>query len=177
MIRKSLSILFAGLIFFNLFGYYLVFKCDQIRVKSEMKAMIRSGSFRSNYEEITILNPATNRDFKMLDKGEIRYRGKLYDVISTRISGSYVIFRCINDTQEEQLLARYENYSTWVTGMNSPGKSRNTQAMLHHIIKQALLDKSTLQSPLTSFILLFAKPATDFSSIAILPSFPPPRFL
>ena len=177
MIRKFLSILFAGLIFFNLFGYYFVFKCDQIRVKTEMKAMIRNGFFQGHYEEITILNPASDRDFKMLDKGEIRYRGKLYDVISTRISGTSVIFRCINDTKEEQLLARYEKYSTWVTGMNLPERSKNSQAMLHHIIKHALLKKYSVPSPPTSFVVLFFEPQQDFKSVFILPSFPPPRFV
>ncbi|TRZ74584.1 MAG: hypothetical protein D4R97_03900 [Bacteroidetes bacterium] len=176
MIRKFLSILFAGLIIFNLFGYYFVFKCDQIRVKTEMKAMIRSGSFRG-YEEITILNPATDRDFKMLDKDEIRYRGKLYDVISIRISGTSVIFRCINDTKEEQLLARYEKYSTWVTGMNLPERSKNSQAMLYHIIKHALLNKYSVPSPPTYFVVLFFEPHQDFKSVFILPSFPPPRFV
>ena len=176
MIRKFLSLLFAGLILFNLLGYYFVFKCDQIRVKTEMKAMIRSGSFR-DYEEITILNPATNRDFKMLDKGEIRYRGKLYDVISTRISGTSVIFRCINDTKEEQLLARYEKYSTWVTGMNLPERSKNSQAMLHHIIKHALLNKYSVQPPSTSSVVLFFEPVQDLNSIAIQPFSPPPRFV
>ncbi len=175
MIRKILSILFAGLILFNLFGYYFVFKCDQIHVKNEMKAMIRNGVFQGHYEEITILNPATDRDFKMLDKGEIRYRGKLYDVISTRISGTSVIYQCINDTKEEQLLASYNKYSTWVTGMNLPERSKNSQAMLHHIIKHALLNKYAVQPPSSLTAVLFFEPARDFNSIAILPSFPPPK--
>ncbi len=174
MIRKILSLFFAGLILFNIFGYYFVFKCDQIRVKTGMNAMIRNGLFRGSYEEITILNPATNRDFKMLDKGEIRYRGKLYDVISTRISGTSVIFRCINDTREEKLLARYEKYSAWVTGMNLPERSKNSKAMLHHIIKHALLNKYSIQPPPTSSVVLFFEPLRDLNSRTIQPSFPPP---
>jgi hypothetical protein len=175
MIRKILSILFAGLILFNLFGYYLVFKCDQIHIKSEMKAMIRSGSFRGGYEEITILNPASDRDFRMLDKGEIRYRGRLYDVISTRVSGNSVIFRCINDTREEQLLARYDKYSTWVTGMNSPEKSRNSQAMLYHIIKHALLNKYSLEVPASSSINQYFEFTGEVNSLATEPTSPPPK--
>jgi hypothetical protein len=175
MIRKILSLLFAGMIFFNLFGYYFVFKCDQIRVKAEMKAMIRNGSLQGQYEEVTVLNPSTNRDFKMLEKGEIRYRGKLYDVISTRVSGSSVIFRCINDTREEQLLARFDHYSIQVAGMNSTEKSRNNQAMLHHIIKHALLKKYSVPSLSASFVVLFFEPARDFNSVDITPLSPPPR--
>jgi hypothetical protein len=176
MIRKFLSVLFTGLILFNLCGYYFVFKCDQIRLKNEMKESIRNGSFRDNYEEIAILNPNSDRDFKMTDKGEIRYRGKLYDVISTRISGNYVIFRCINDTKEEQLLSRYDNYSTWVTGMNSPERSKNSQAMLYHIIKHALLNRYSVQPPSAFIVIMYFETVSNFNSPSILPDFPPPRF-
>ncbi|MGA2823090.1 MAG: hypothetical protein ABSE72_06140 [Bacteroidales bacterium] len=174
MIRKIFSLFFAGMMFFNLFGYYFVFKCDQIYVKNEMKEMIRDGSLRGQYEEITILNPATDRNFKMIDKDEILYRGKIYDIISSKTSGTSVVFRCINDTKEEQLLARFDKYSTWVTGMNLPERSKNSQAMLHHIIKHALLNKYSVQLPSVSFILLFFGPLQDFNSISIQPSFPPP---
>jgi hypothetical protein len=174
MIRKLLSLLFAGLILFNLFGYYFVFKCDQMQVKNEMKAMMQSSAYRSHYEEISILNPSADRNFKMIDKDEFRYHGMLYDIISTRISGKTVIFRCINDTKEEQLLSRYDRYSTCVAGMNIPEKSRHSQAMLYHIIKHALLNTFSIQSPSTSSVILFFEPAGDFKSIAIQPSFPPP---
>jgi hypothetical protein len=176
MIRKILSILFAGLILFNLFGYYFVFKCDQIRVKSEMKEMISNGSFRDQNVEVLIINPATDRDFKMPDKDEIWYHGKMYDVISTKTSGTSLIFRCINDTKEEQLLARYDKYSTWVAGMNLPERSRNSQAMLYHIIKQALVNKYSIQLPTNSSVIVFFEPDSNIQSVTILPSYPPPKF-
>jgi hypothetical protein len=175
IVRKILSILFAGLILFNIFGYYVVFKCDQIRVRTEVQAMIRNGSLRGVYEEITIPYPATNRDFTMLDKGEFRFRGKLYDVVSVRFSGTSMIFKCINDTREEQLLARYEKYSTWVAGMNLPEKSRNSQAMLYHIIKHALLNNYSIEAPASSSVVLFFEPARDFNSRNLEPTFPPPK--
>ncbi len=175
MIRKILSILFAGLIIFNLCGYYFVFKCDQISIKSEMKNLISNGSNRSHYTEVIIVNPSTDHDFKLLDKDEFWYRGKMYDVISARFSGNSVIFRCINDTREEELLARYDKYSMWVAGMNLPEKSRNNQAMLYHIIKYALLNKNSVQLPVFSSVILFFKPDRNLHSIAIVPSYPPPR--
>ncbi len=176
MIRKILSILFAGLILFNLSGYYFVFKCDQICIKCEMKGMISNGSFRDHNVDVFLINPATDRDFKILDKDEIWYRGKMYDVISTKISGYSFIFRCINDTKEEQLLASYEKYSTWISGMNLPERSRNSQAMLYHIIKQALVNKYSIQLPTTSSVILFFEPDTNIRSISIQPSYPPPKF-
>jgi len=175
MMRKILSILFAGLILFNIFGYYFVFKCDQIRVKIEMKGMISNGSFRDTYEEVFLVNPTTDRDFKMIDKDEIMFHGKMYDVISSKTLGSSVIFRCINDTREEQLLARYDKYSSWTSGMNLPERSKNSQAMLYHIIKHALLNKYLIKPPITSSFILFVEPDSKINSIALLPDFPPPR--
>ena len=175
MIRKSISLLLATLVLFNIFGYYLLFQCEQIRVKKGMNEMIANGALRASCEEITILNPATDHDFIMLDKGEIRYHGKLYDVISTRVSGTSVILRCINDTREEKLLARYEKFSTRISAMNLPEKSRNSQAMLYHIIKHALLNKYSVQPPSASFIAVCFKPIRDFNSLAIEPNFPPPK--
>jgi hypothetical protein len=137
--------------------------------------MIKNGSYGDSWEEITILNPTTNRDFKMLDKGEIQYRGKLYDVISIRVKGTSLVIRCINDTKEEQLLAQYHNYSNWFSGINLPERNKNSQAMLYHIIKNALLNKQSVQPPVTSSIILFFEPVGDYYSISILPDFPPPR--
>jgi hypothetical protein len=174
MLRKLLSLLFAGLILFNLFGYYFVFRCDQIQVKNEMKGMIRSSYFSGHYEEIRITNPSSNRDFTMTDKDEFRFHGMLYDIISTKVSGNTVIFRCINDTKEEQLLARFDNYSTLLAGNTIPGKARNSQAMLYHIIKHALLNTFTVRPPSVSSALIYYYPLVDFESVIIQPSSPPP---
>ena len=57
-----------------------------------MKNLISNGSNRSQYTEIIIVNPSIDKDFKMLDKDEFSYRGRMYDVISTRFSGNSVIF-------------------------------------------------------------------------------------
>jgi len=144
-------------------------------VKNEMKAVIRGGDFQSQYEEITVVNPGSNRDFKMLDKDEIQYMGKMYDVISSRTSGNSIIFKCINDTREEQLLSRYDRYSSWSAGMNLPERSRNSQALLYHIIKHALLNKASFKPPKTTSVVLFFEPSHNINSVALLPDFPPPR--
>ena len=177
MIRKILSILFAGLILFNLCGYFFVFKCDQIYLKSEMKRMIKTDSFQGFNEEVIIVNPANDRDFKMLDKDEISYRGKMYDVISSGISGNSIIYRCINDTKEEQLIAHYDKYSACIAGMNLPERSKTSQAMLYHIIKQALVNKYSFQQPSKFSVILFSEPDSRVHSVTILPSYPPPRFV
>ncbi|MGA3012527.1 MAG: hypothetical protein ABSD71_00690 [Bacteroidales bacterium] len=175
MIRKILSVLFAGLILFNLCGYYFVFKCDQMYLKSEMKRMIKSGSFHGFNEEVIIVNPSSDPDFKMLDKDEISYHGKMYDVISSGTSGNSSIYTCINDTKEEQLIAHYDKYSTCISGMNLPERSKTSQAMLYHIIKQALVNKYSFQQPSNFSVILLSEPDSRVHSVTILPSYPPPR--
>ncbi len=176
MIRKFFSIFFAGVILFNIFGYYFVFRCDQIHVKREMKGMISTGSFQDHTIDVFLINPATDRDFKMLDKEEFCYQGKMYDVISSKASGTSIIFRCINDTKEEQLLASYDKYSRLISGMSLPERSRNTQAMLYHIIKQALVNKYSIHTPTVYSVILFFEPDSKIKSIILIPSAPPPKF-
>jgi hypothetical protein len=174
MIRKALSILFAGLILFNLFGYYFVFRCDQARIKREMRAMLRNGSCRG-WEEITVQNPESNPDFKRIDSKEFRYQGRMYDIISVRFLVNSVVFRCINDTREEQLIARYEGYSSLVAGMNVPEKNKSSRALLHHIIKQALTESFSLSRPFASVVVLLSRPSAEFNGSTPPPPVPPPR--
>ncbi|MCX6244339.1 MAG: hypothetical protein NTU98_06485 [Bacteroidetes bacterium] len=178
MIRKLFSFLFAGLILFNLCGYFFVFQCEQLRVKNEMKGLIRNGFFRNEYEEITISDPAGNRDLTILDKNEIRYRGKLYDIVSSKVSGNSVTYICINDTKEEKLVAQCHNYITWSAGLNSPGKSRTSQAMAYHIIKHAFPPHHSLIPTADSFRNVeWIDPTAKLNSISLKPFSPPPEII
>ncbi|HSN50163.1 MAG TPA: hypothetical protein VLR52_02950, partial [Bacteroidales bacterium] len=121
MIKKISAVLMAGLILFNLFGYYFVFRSEQAVLKEEMRGLIRSHKtgffqnqnttghrkdfFRSACEQIKVsLNDPC---FQWVETGEFRFHGKLYDVISQKSSGQEIIFYCINDQQEETLLSAY----------------------------------------------------------------------
>lgn len=175
MIRKTLSVVFALLILFNISGYWFVFQYDQVTIRTAMKAMIRNGSYRGFDQEITVLNPPGNPDFRQIDKGEFLYRGKLYDIISSRVSGTSIVFRCINDTKEEQLQARCDRFSSTIAGMNIPERSRTGNALLHHIIKHALTERYTLQPPLAAASIRFANPSQLVTALPIVPSLPPPK--
>jgi hypothetical protein len=176
LIRKFFSVLFAGLILFNLCGFFFVFRYEQDSLKKEMKGWIRSGFFRGQYEQITVTNPSACKDLRILDKDEIIYRGKLYDVVSSAVSGNTITFLCINDTKEEGLVAHYDNFLKWTTGLNSPQKSRTGQAMVYHIIKHAFLPHITFTAPEFSFQpVKWADPCSDLNSISPKPFSPPPE--
>ena len=142
-----------------------------------MKRLIRSGSFKDINEEVIIIYSTKDPDLKILDKDEISYQGKMYDIISSGKNGTTAFFRCINDTKEEQLVAHYNKFSTSISGMTSPEKSKTSQAMLYHIIKHALVNKYSIPQPTDFSLIMFSEPDTKVNSITILPSYPPPRFV
>ena len=176
MVRKVLSIVFAGLILYNLGGYYFVFQYDQAQVKNVMKGLIRAGyPTEKQYVEIIILDPATDVNFTMLDKGEFLYQGKMYDVVSEKLSGKSITFRCVNDTKEEQLFADYHHFLNCVSGFNAPERSKHSQAMLYHLIKHALVKNNSPLNITVYSTILFYHPTTELISFCITPISPPPK--
>lgn len=173
--RKIVSIIFVGLFLLNSFGYYFIFTLNQRIIKDEMRTLIRKGFFREHYEQLAISTPSANPDFKWCGDREFRYNGKMYDLISMDITGTSVIFNCINDTKEDQIIAQHDQFRNALTGLNSPEKAKNTIAMQNLVITQALLRYHILQAPTSTKTVFFHEPLISFHSIVLNPSYPPPR--
>ena len=140
-----------------------------------MKSLVRAGYFRDQYQQLVITDPKSDPDFKWLEKGEFSYHGKLYDLISMDVKGTTIILNCINDKKEEQLVARHDQFRNLLAGINSPERTKNTHAMQNLLIKQALIRNLLFQPPITCSQVFFCDPVRQLNSIAITPSFPPPR--
>jgi hypothetical protein len=173
--KKIVSIVFVGLFLLNCFGYYFIFSYNQDVLQNEMKSLIRTGYFKDQYEKLIISNPSIDPDFKWAEKGEFRYKGKLYDLIFMEVTGTTTVIICINDKKEEQLIARHDQFQNLLTSMNSPGRTKNTKAMQNLVIKQALLRNFLIQSPVNSTQVLFLDPTSFLNSITLTPASPPPR--
>jgi hypothetical protein len=143
-----------------------------------MKGLIRSGFFKGQFEQVTVIDPANNKDFRFLDKDEIRYRGKFYDVVSFSVSGNTITFLCINDTKEETMVAHFDKIITLAAGMNSTEKNRTSQALLYHIIKHAFVKRYSFTPP-SEYSLLFKwiEPASKLNSVYLIPFSPPPEII
>ena len=173
--KKIVSIVFVGLFLLNSFGYYFIFSHNQGILQDEMKSLIRAGFLKVRYEKVIIADPASDPDFKWVEKGEFRYKGKLYDLISMEIKGKTVIFNCINDKKEEQLIARHDQFRILFSGRNSATRTKNNQAMQNLLIKQAIVRNLLIQSPVLSSQVIFFDPVQDLNSIILPPASPPPR--
>jgi hypothetical protein len=173
--KKILSIVFVGLFLLNSCGYYFILSYNQGLYREEMKNLIRTGYFSDQHEQFVITNPQGDPDFQWAEKGEFRYHGKLYDLISMDVKGSTIIVTGINDKKEEQLIAKHDQFRTLITGTNSTERAKNAHAIQNLVIKQALLRNFCIQPPANSSQVIFYDPVPDLKSIAITPSSPPPR--
>jgi hypothetical protein len=174
--KKVLAALILIVFMFNIMGYYFVFSYNQYLVRREMKSQIRAGYFEESLFVLNIINPSLNPDFKRIDKGEFRYKGKLYDIISEKNSGNMTTFHCINDKNEEKLLAGFHHYFELASTQNNPAKARHAQALLYHVIKLALTESLLIKPPQKTIELSFIIPLYPLSSIFHSPASPPPKF-
>jgi hypothetical protein len=174
--KRVFASLIIVIFLFNMMGYYFVFSYNQHFVRNEMKGLIKSGYFEGLSIALKISNPASNNDFRRVSKGEFEYKGMLYDIVSEKKEGNFTIFRCINDKNEEKLLAGFHQYFELSYSQNNPVKAKHALALLYHVIKLALLDNHWNQSPVVPIEISFLNPILPLSSIFYPPDFPPPKF-
>jgi hypothetical protein len=137
--KKSLSILVLGIFLFNTMGYYFVFKVNQSMIQSEIRGMIRSGLHHSKYTLVKVDHPESNPQFKILDHNEFTYCGQLYDIVCQTVKGNTTWFYCLNDRQEERLIAGFQNVQNLDPSLGSSGKAKQAHAILYHLITLALV--------------------------------------
>jgi hypothetical protein len=173
--KRVFAVLITLLFLFNIMGYYFVFSYNQNLVRNEMKRFIKAGYFEDSYIVLRISNPSFNPDFKRVDRGEFRYKDKLYDIVSETKTGNVTTFRCINDKNEEKLLAEFHHTFEFATSQNNPVKTRHAQAMLYHVIKLALPENHLNIPPFVTVKISFINPIHLLSSVFYSPASPPPK--
>jgi len=108
-LKKFFSIVFLGVFVYNVAGYYLVFRILQTHRQNEMREACASGTddIHSKDDDLTTLslNNAEEASVHWRSGNEFEYNGHLYDVARTERSGNIVTYYCINDTNEESLIA------------------------------------------------------------------------
>ncbi len=94
-------------------GYFVVFKGMQFQVRKEIKRQIK---FSVPEDKLVVLRITkaiefgNSNEFKRIHKGEFRYKGQMYDIIRTEISGDTTIYTCIHDVKESNLFANLDKY-------------------------------------------------------------------
>jgi hypothetical protein len=174
--KKILSILFLLVFVYNLAGFFIVFKCQQYSVKSDMKALLKKDIPDSKLDKIIIpdadINSGTS-DFRYLDDNkEFFYNGKLYDIARSYDDGIKTVFYCINDMNEEQLYSKLEEHIQRNNDQNIPGKTQ-TASLLKGMIKDYFPQRPLIQFSNTGSEIFFHEQQQSLLK-QFIPVFTPP---
>lgn len=107
--RRSVSILLLTLYLGNLYGGLASFFAAQAQVRREIKQRIKQSVPEAELVLIAV-TPETASSLRWLESHEFRYRGGMYDVVRTAVSGDTTRYFCINDVQEERLFAALDEH-------------------------------------------------------------------
>jgi hypothetical protein len=128
--KKIISILFLFIFLFNICGIYFIYILRLSENRNEMKTSISGGS-KNDLLELKV--PATlirsaNSTFYHTSEDEISYKGKMYDVASSKQNpdGS-VTFYCLSDNTEENLNLTFEKQVDTDLGKTSAAGSTTKQ--------------------------------------------------
>jgi hypothetical protein len=130
---------------FNLFGYLVI--------SPAMLAIHRNKVFstleKSPEGEIIHIALPKGSD-KLIVKGskkEIRHEGHMYDILSSRIAGEMVVYKCIPDHKEERIIKKAKKMEK--DQQNNTPASRNARIFFDQLLKVAFIHVS-IEFPLTS---------------------------
>ncbi len=98
--KKIIPVLLIILIALNTFGFNLLL--DYLIIKCKYDFSIERHHAK---EQVTILkiNDDEAKDLQRVDDDEIRYKGKLYDIIKETKKNNILYIKCINDKNEDNL--------------------------------------------------------------------------
>ena len=174
--RNLFLILIAVTFAFNSFGFILTFIIQQERIREKSFEQIESSrhseriitlSFSlSDYEKGTLI--------QRVNEKEIKYDGKMFDVLSIEQSGESVILRCVRDVKEERLEKDFANY---MDKNNDLKALSGKQIQFNHQIQFVELTKNCgLASPLNKNI-FSSSFRTDYSQTKPKVITPPPELI
>ena len=161
--KKAFALSLLFFILFNSMGYYILFELDKLIVRKEMTARI-SGS-ATNLICLKIENGEQNPSFHRLGGREIKFKGKLYDVVSEIDRGGSILIFCIHDTKEEQL------YS----GLKRINHNKQLFSLWDHLVKIALPESVMNLEFITPDNLKFPHFKIPLSSSVLQTWSPPPE--
>jgi hypothetical protein len=146
MVRRIFSVFVLIVMLFNISGYFFTFYLIQQEYKKQFRKYICQHVSPENSELIIISDAEIQRPgsaFKSMEENEFRYQGKMYDIIKSEKRGNNNIFYCVNDKNEEQLLARFEDYLKHHDDTNAPYQEKSNR-IFFQIIKQAITEYANI---------------------------------
>ena len=147
--NRVLPIILTISIILNSFGYYIAFKGVQYSVKKEIKRKLKNNVPEDELFIIRLTKSDISKGkngFKYIEANkEFTYNNKMFDIVRRETKGDSVIFHCINDVQEENILANID-FLVKENFCKSPATKKKASNSIKLIIKHAL-PKSDIEFP------------------------------
>ena len=104
-IRNIMFLFVAFVLAFNSFGFVFYFLIERENAKEEAFEKIISLKSKEKIEILSISKSVINegRVFQRINKKEIKYEGKMYDIVKEEKQTDRIIFYCIHDEKEDKL--------------------------------------------------------------------------
>lgn len=145
---KNIVFLFIVLTFaFNSFGFIFYYLIEKEEVKEEAFKEIAGLESQKRIETICLSLSDTNGTsfFQRINNREIRYEGKMYDVVREVKDGSKIIFYCVHDVKEDKL---EKEFSSNLGKSSDTKNTTNAQMQFNHQIQFVELIKNLeIESP------------------------------
>ncbi len=174
-VKRIASTLLLFLFLFNIIGYYAVF----LLLSSENKAEIVKMTQDENLLETIRIHRSEVKNIVFKDEGkELLYKGEMYDVKTSSIDGDFIVFRCINDKSEKQLLAGLDSHVKYNTDSNSSSEKKQNDSSSKNPVKDLFCHQNNIAET-SSVAVVFPSAICHFTSYipSTLPLPPPEVFI
>jgi hypothetical protein len=124
--KTILSLFFLGLFLMQSAGYFILFKAQQFHIRSEMKQRIKACMPEDELVVLKFSISGENHGFQRIKNDEIRFNGRMYDVVREEKHGRENWIYCFYDNKETQLYTRlYEQVRKEM--QNTPGNEKQRE--------------------------------------------------
>jgi hypothetical protein len=103
-LKRLITICILFTFIFNNFGYYIIFKTLQFKIRREIADKIKTTTQNDKFHVITVTNFTKSQlNWSLFEDNEFEYKGVMYDVVRVTEKAKSFSYYCITDTEESML--------------------------------------------------------------------------
>ena len=169
--RRTISFILLCTILMNSIGYIALYGMFRWHITHEISELIEHHDSQEFAELILPLSIIQNpgKDFTRTGRREFRYQGKMYDIVSQKLSGNFMHFTVIHDPNDERNFQKLSKNTAMHS--QSPQNTENGKSVLIDIIVKGLFS-SLFSQTLASHLSILSRGSLFSIQHGILPDSP-----
>lgn len=123
-VKRIASALILSLFLYNIIGYYFSFSVLDLENRYEMSRLVQN---EKNLQTIRIHKSEIKNLIFTDNEKEMSYNGEMYDIKDKSQDGDYIVFHCMNDKNETEMMATLDkNIQNNIDTKSSSEKKQNS---------------------------------------------------